>query len=195
MPGSREENIDKTPRERRSTIKLRRTRLDWGDSRKELNMEKRISTRTLTGVAIFTAIVVVLQFLGSFIRFGPFSISLVLVPIVVGAALYGHGAGRLAGLCVRHGGPPLRRRGSLPGGQSPGHDHHRPAQGHAGRLSAPVWFSRLWRRSTSGSPSSWPRWLPGRQHRHLPARLPAVLHAHHHRMGCTERASPARQNI
>ena len=50
---------------------------------------KRISTRKLTGLALFTAIVVVLQFLGAFIRFGPFSISLVLIPIVVGAALYG----------------------------------------------------------------------------------------------------------
>ena len=52
---------------------------------------------TLTGVAIFTAIVIVLQLLGSFIRFGPFSISLVLVPIVVGAALYGPGAGAWLG--------------------------------------------------------------------------------------------------
>ena len=50
---------------------------------------KRISTRKLTGLALFTAIVVVLQFLGAFIRFGTFSISLVLIPIVVGAALYG----------------------------------------------------------------------------------------------------------
>ena len=54
-------------------------------------------TRTLTGVAVFTAIVVVLQLLGSFIRFGPFSISLVLIPIVVGAALYGAGAGAWLG--------------------------------------------------------------------------------------------------
>lgn len=52
--------------------------------------KKTISTRTLVGVAIFTAIVFVLQFfLGAFIRFGTFSISLVLIPIVVGAALYG----------------------------------------------------------------------------------------------------------
>ena len=42
----------------------------------------RIKTRTLTGVALFTAIVAVLQLVGAFIRFGPFSISLVLVPIV-----------------------------------------------------------------------------------------------------------------
>ena len=55
--------------------------------------KKRISTRTLTGMALLTAVVVILQFLGAFIRFGPFSISLVLIPIVVGAALYGPLAG------------------------------------------------------------------------------------------------------
>lgn len=61
-------------------------------------MEKnRISTRTLTGLAILTAVVVVLQLLGSFVRFGPFSISLVLIPIVVGAALYGPYAGAWLG--------------------------------------------------------------------------------------------------
>ncbi len=58
---------------------------------------KRIQTRTLTGLAILTAVVVVLQLLGSFIRFGPFSISLVLIPIVVGAALYGPRAGAWLG--------------------------------------------------------------------------------------------------
>ena len=51
----------------------------------------------LVGVALFTAIVVVLQYLGSFIKFGPFSISLVLVPIVIGAALYGRTAGAWLG--------------------------------------------------------------------------------------------------
>ena len=50
---------------------------------------KSISTRTIVGVALFMAIIAVLQALGSFIRFGPFSISLVLIPIVVGAALFG----------------------------------------------------------------------------------------------------------
>ena len=44
-------------------------------------------TKNLALGAIFTALVVVLQLLGSFIRFGPFSVSLVLVPIVLGAAL------------------------------------------------------------------------------------------------------------
>jgi uncharacterized membrane protein len=87
-----------TKERRKNTMPLRRTRPDRGDSRKELNMEsKRIATRTLTGMALFTAIVVVLQFLGAFVRFGPFSISLVLIPIVVGAALYGPAAGAWLG--------------------------------------------------------------------------------------------------
>ncbi len=58
---------------------------------------KRIDTRTLTGVALFTAIVVVLQFVSSAVRFGPFSITLALIPIVVGAALYGPWAGAWLG--------------------------------------------------------------------------------------------------
>lgn len=36
---------------------------------------------------ILTALVVVLQMMGTFIKFGPFAISLVLIPIVLGAAL------------------------------------------------------------------------------------------------------------
>ena len=55
-------------------------------------------TKKIVGVGIFTAIVVVLQLLGSFIKFGTFSISLVLIPIIVGAALYGIGAGAWLGL-------------------------------------------------------------------------------------------------
>lgn len=55
--------------------------------------KKTISTRTLTGLALLTAIVIILQLLGQFIRFGPFSVSLVLIPIVIGAALYGPWAG------------------------------------------------------------------------------------------------------
>lgn len=54
-------------------------------------------TQKLTGISLFTALVVVLQLLGSFIRFGQFSISLVLIPIVVGAALYGAVAGAWLG--------------------------------------------------------------------------------------------------
>lgn len=45
--------------------------------------ESMSKTQKLTLLALLTAIVVVLQLLGSFIRFGGFSISLVLVPIVL----------------------------------------------------------------------------------------------------------------
>lgn len=51
--------------------------------------QKRMSTETMVLGAILTALVVVLQYMGSFIRFGPFSISLVLLPIVIGAATCG----------------------------------------------------------------------------------------------------------
>ena len=54
-------------------------------------------TKTMVGIGLFTAIVMVLQFLGGSIRFGVFSISLVLVPIVVGAAVYGWKAGSWLG--------------------------------------------------------------------------------------------------
>ncbi len=63
---------------------------------RKLNMNNK--TNKIVGVGIFTAIVVVLQLLGSFIKFGTFSVSLVLIPIVVGAALYGIGAGAWLGL-------------------------------------------------------------------------------------------------
>ena len=54
-------------------------------------------TKKLVGMALFAAIVVVLQLIGSFIKIGSFSISLVLLPIVVGAAVYGSGAGAFLG--------------------------------------------------------------------------------------------------
>jgi len=54
------------------------------------NSEKRRNqTKTLVLGAVFTALVIILQFMGSFIRFGPFAISLVLIPIVIGAATCG----------------------------------------------------------------------------------------------------------
>ncbi len=56
------------------------------------------STKKLVLGAVLTALVVVLQLLGAFIRFGPFSISLVLVPIVIGAALCDYKIGGWLGL-------------------------------------------------------------------------------------------------
>ena len=64
----------------------------------KMNTEKSINTRKIVLLALFTGIVIVLQFLGAFIRFGPFSISLVLMPIVIGAALVGIHAGGWLGL-------------------------------------------------------------------------------------------------
>ena len=57
-----------------------------------------LDTRRLVLLALLTAIVIVLQFIGAFIRFGPFSVSLVLLPIVIGAALAGVSAGGWLGL-------------------------------------------------------------------------------------------------
>lgn len=54
----------------------------------------RFDTKRLVVLALFSAIVIVLQFVCmTFLRFTAFSITLTLVPIVVGAALYGPKAG------------------------------------------------------------------------------------------------------
>jgi len=58
-----------------------------------MNTQKKMSVQTMALGAVLTALVVVLQFLGAFVRFGPFQISLVLVPIVIGAAVGGAGLG------------------------------------------------------------------------------------------------------
>ena len=50
---------------------------------------RRPSTEKLILGAALTALVVILQLLGSFIHLGPFSVSLVLLPIVIGAAVGG----------------------------------------------------------------------------------------------------------
>ena len=58
---------------------------------------KNTKTQKIVGIGLFTAIVVALQLLAASIKFGPFSITLVLAPIVIGAALYGIGAGAWLG--------------------------------------------------------------------------------------------------
>ena len=58
---------------------------------------KKMSTSTIVGIGLLTAIVVVLQFVSMALRFGTFSITLTLVPIVVGAALYGWKTGAWLG--------------------------------------------------------------------------------------------------
>ena len=61
-------------------------------------MNRKNSLRRMTGTALLMALVVVLQVLGSMIPpVGGFTISLVLIPIVMGAALYGPKIGALLG--------------------------------------------------------------------------------------------------
>lgn len=60
--------------------------------------KNKTDVKRLTYLALLTAIVILFQLLGQFIHLGPFSASLVLVPIVIGAALLGPVAGAWLGL-------------------------------------------------------------------------------------------------
>lgn len=59
--------------------------------------KKKFNTKALVGLGLLTAIVIVLQAMAISIRFGVFAITLTLVPIIVGAALYGWKAGAWLG--------------------------------------------------------------------------------------------------
>ena len=61
-------------------------------------MDKRINR--LTGLGILIALVVILQFLSNYITFGPISITLALVPIVLGAIIYGPLGGLILGVVL-----------------------------------------------------------------------------------------------
>ena len=60
---------------------------------------KNAKIKRMVGIALLMAMVIVLQFVGSMIPpiGGTVSISLVLIPIIVGAAVYGPGAGAVLG--------------------------------------------------------------------------------------------------
>jgi len=59
---------------------------------------KNAKIKQMAGIALLMAMVVVMQFITSIIpAVGGFSISLVLIPIVLGSAIYGPGAGALLG--------------------------------------------------------------------------------------------------
>ncbi len=58
---------------------------------------KKFDTYRLTALGILTAIIIVLQIFSTFVKFGPFSITLALIPIVIGAAMFGAGAGAYLG--------------------------------------------------------------------------------------------------
>ncbi len=61
--------------------------------------QRKMSTRTMVLGAVMTAMVILLQLLGTYTTFfGPFSTALALVPIVIGAVLCGVGVGAWLGL-------------------------------------------------------------------------------------------------
>lgn len=68
------------------------------NAKKTPSKGKKFNTSTIVGIGLLTAIVIVLQFISMALRFGNFSITLTLIPIVVGAALYGMKTGAWLGL-------------------------------------------------------------------------------------------------
>ena len=63
-------------------------------------MEQRNRVRLLAGTGLLSALVVVLQFISNYIKIGPFSITLALIPIVIGAILYGRFVGFFLGAAL-----------------------------------------------------------------------------------------------
>ena len=59
---------------------------------------RSITVKKITGVAILVALVIVLQIIGNYVTLGPISINLALIPIAIGAIMFGPLAGALLGL-------------------------------------------------------------------------------------------------
>lgn len=70
------------------------------ENRKKPKANPAGRTKRMANLAIFTAVIIVLQVISSFIKFGPVSITLALAPIIIGAALYGPSAGAYLGLVM-----------------------------------------------------------------------------------------------
>ena len=62
-----------------------------------MNTKSGLSTKRLTGMAVLTAIIILLQAVFGTIPLGPFTITLTMVPIVIGACLYGPLSGAFLG--------------------------------------------------------------------------------------------------
>ena len=62
-----------------------------------IKANKKFDTYRLTALGILSAIIIVLQVFSTFVKIGPFSITLALIPIVIGAAMFGAGAGAYLG--------------------------------------------------------------------------------------------------
>jgi uncharacterized membrane protein len=61
------------------------------------NARSRTNVQKMAVLAILIALIIALQVVSTFIKFGPYSITLALTPIIIGGALYGLGAGTLLG--------------------------------------------------------------------------------------------------
>lgn len=58
----------------------------------------KVDVKRMAGIALLMALVVVLQFVSGMLpSFGGFNLSLVLIPIIMGAAIFGPGAGAILG--------------------------------------------------------------------------------------------------
>ena len=63
-------------------------------------MKKSNQIKKMVGVASLAAIVSVLQVIANYITFGPVSITLALIPLVIGGIIYGPSAGALLGIIM-----------------------------------------------------------------------------------------------
>ena len=63
-------------------------------------MKNSIKIKRMVGIAILSAIVIVLQVLSNYVQIGAISITLALIPIAVGAILYGPTAGAILGVLM-----------------------------------------------------------------------------------------------
>lgn len=61
-------------------------------------MQNNIKIKRMTGIAMLSAIIVILQLISNYVTIGPVSITLSLIPIVIGAILYGPCAGAFLGI-------------------------------------------------------------------------------------------------
>ena len=61
------------------------------------NASSRTNVQKMAVMSILIALIIALQVVSTFIKFGPYNITLALTPIIIGGALYGVGAGTLLG--------------------------------------------------------------------------------------------------
>lgn len=61
-------------------------------------MERKFNTKIIAGLGVLTALVIVLQLFSNYVTFGPVSITMALIPVVVGACMYGPWGGLFLGV-------------------------------------------------------------------------------------------------